>query len=66
MSRRISALVDLGPAGSTGNRVDLTHAASHLFRSRGKSILAYRLVNPAGQPIMTGAGTPVTTSQVAA
>jgi hypothetical protein len=44
-------LVDIGPGRRTGARLDLTHAASHIFRTGGKSILAYRLVDGTGHPI---------------
>ena len=44
-------LVDMGPAASTGARLDLTHAASRIFRTQGKAVLGYRFVNRYGQPV---------------
>jgi hypothetical protein len=45
-------LVDIGPAAWTGNILDLTHAASHLFRTGGKAMLGFRLVSRYGQPLV--------------
>src|SRR6266481_51712 len=47
-------IVDVGPGASTHNRIDLTYAASHLFGTKGKTILGYQFVDRYGRPLTTG------------
>jgi hypothetical protein len=47
-------IVDVGPGARTHNRIDLTYAASRLFRTEGKSILGYQFVDRYGRPLTTG------------
>lgn len=47
-------MVDVGPGAHTHNRIDLTYAASRLFRTQGKTILGYQFVDRYGRPLTTG------------